>query len=202
MPYSLINGWSELFQRWQDGSGHAGVSKAGVLTKKKGGTNVRFLLVCHGLGNSLGVKLAIHVTFQCDQVPKSCLVFLSPFFLILFLLPSSFLYPVALAPSLTLFISYRSMWMRTGPGRFLCASGGIHLHPGLPATVWDSLLQLPGLHRGGGGVRPGQDLPPPLLCLLLLQVRDMSEVGNRITTPRSSIKYVYLSFLTGKTTYS
>lgn len=77
-------------------------------------------------------------------------------------------------------LSYLSLWMWAGPGRLLRASGRIHLHSGLPGAVRDALLQLPGLHRGGGGVGPWQDLPSPLLRLLLLQVRDrMQEMAFR-----------------------
>lgn len=74
-------------------------------------------------------------------------------------------------------LPYCSVWLWTGPGRLLRAAGWIHLYSGLPANVRDSLLQLPRLHRGGGGVRPGQDLPPPLLRLRLLQVRNL---GSRV----------------------
>lgn len=76
-----------------------------------------------------------------------------------------------------------SVRLWTVPGRLLRAAGGLHLHPGLPAAVRDPLLQLPGLHRGGGGVRPGQDLPPSLLRLCLMQVR------NRVVGRRTELEY-------------
>ncbi|CAF91493.1 unnamed protein product [Tetraodon nigroviridis] len=68
------------------------------------------------------------------------------------------------------------------PGGLLCAPGRLHLHPGLPGPLRDALLQLQGLHRGGGGLRPGPHLPPPLLRLLLLQgQRQPFPAGDRVT---------------------
>ncbi|XP_047421911.1 actin-binding LIM protein 2 isoform X10 [Sciurus carolinensis] len=57
----------------------------------------------------------------------------------------------------------QSLRLRPGGGRLLRAAGRVRLHAGLPAPLRHALPQLRPVHRGRGGVRAGQDLPPRLL---------------------------------------
>lgn len=123
--------------------------------------------------SSLFPSLAFVTSLSCSL--SSILIFLS-FYLSIFSLLHvsssscifSHFFPSSIIHSLH---PYLSVWLWSGPGRFLCAAGGVYLHSGLPAAVRDSLLQLPGLHRGRSGFCSWQDISPPLFCLRLLQVR-------------------------------
>lgn len=78
-----------------------------------------------------------------------------------------------------------SVWLWPGPVRLLLQEPGVHLHPGLPATLRHALRQLPGLHHGRGHLRPGPHLPPQVFRVQPVQVSGRpAEAGALCLSPR------------------
>lgn len=92
-----------------------------------------------------------------------------------------------------------SVWLRSSPGGLLYEEWGVSVHAGLPADARHALQRLRGLCGGGSCHCSWQDLPPRLLRLHHLQVRNarfrLADEAQAITQTPQTPRYYRKNFL-------